>query len=175
MISGWYYLLGEALGRSKHLKVASRHLSGRQDSAGELRGAHLASKPRGRWDSPDNEGLGKWVQLDRFPNIRCFFSHSFSCLQLWKRKVLRSYSISNNILLLFERYYAFSETNMSRKQINWSVSLWIVLSHSTSGKQLNWKGRLLNGMPDIYLNVLFSHPFFSSTLTCRRLHLISSE
>ncbi|XP_020327923.1 regulator of G-protein signaling 3 isoform X1 [Oncorhynchus kisutch] len=46
VISGWYYLLGEELGRSKHLKVASRHLTGRQDSAGELRRAHLASKPR---------------------------------------------------------------------------------------------------------------------------------
>ncbi|XP_045081576.1 regulator of G-protein signaling 3 isoform X1 [Coregonus clupeaformis] len=46
VISGWYYLLGEELGRSKHLKVASRHLTGRQDSAGELRRAPLASKPR---------------------------------------------------------------------------------------------------------------------------------
>ncbi|KAL0978970.1 hypothetical protein UPYG_G00178660 [Umbra pygmaea] len=33
VIYGWYYLLGEELGRSKHLKVGSRHLTERQDSA----------------------------------------------------------------------------------------------------------------------------------------------
>lgn len=61
-ISGWYYLLGEDLGRTKHLKVAMRRLkqsrgaSPRWDVPGTVagfgRGVSLVSVPVLAWSSP---------------------------------------------------------------------------------------------------------------------------
>lgn len=46
-ISGWYYLLGEDLGRTKHLKVASRRL--KQSRVSPL------GRPRESWQGSEGE------------------------------------------------------------------------------------------------------------------------